>query len=376
MKRSLLQQFLFAIIGFTVFCWFRLLDVYRESHKNADHPHHYHQILRSNDVINHHQKMESLSFSGSIKQTAAICAVVKDEDPYLEEWLLYHLGIGFAHIYLYDNSKNLTTVAWRMNYKGQDDSDKIISQTTAIPHESDTTSNTRQHAAYRSCMANYGNQHTWIGFIDVDEFIVLYQHDSIVQLLKETCERGSLALHWILFGTSGHKQYVDAPVTLRFQHTTPQHRDFIKTIVRTRDYKDFKNSPHWVALVDDHYRLDTNGEWVELARRQDNPKLFGPKRKVRRTTKFPFDKAAIYHYKYKSVEEFRFKRCQRGDIYNFQLCHKENYDKLPKGGEKDDTAYKLLLKHVPKYQKRHYNMTLLWDAEEMNNNDDSSSSDD
>ena len=32
-----------------------------------------------------------------------ICAIIKDEQDYIEEWLDYHLGLGFNHIYLYED---------------------------------------------------------------------------------------------------------------------------------------------------------------------------------------------------------------------------------------------------------------------------------
>ena len=38
---------------------------------------------------------------------AIVCAIAKDEDPFLKEWVVYHLILGFDHIIIYDNnSKN------------------------------------------------------------------------------------------------------------------------------------------------------------------------------------------------------------------------------------------------------------------------------
>ena len=34
---------------------------------------------------------------------ACICAIAKNEDLYLDEWIQYHLALGFKHIFLYDN---------------------------------------------------------------------------------------------------------------------------------------------------------------------------------------------------------------------------------------------------------------------------------
>ena len=33
----------------------------------------------------------------------AICTCIKNEHAYLREWLEYHLGLGFDHIYLYED---------------------------------------------------------------------------------------------------------------------------------------------------------------------------------------------------------------------------------------------------------------------------------
>jgi hypothetical protein len=37
---------------------------------------------------------------------AVICAIALDEELYIDEWIRYHLLLGFNHIYVYDNSEN------------------------------------------------------------------------------------------------------------------------------------------------------------------------------------------------------------------------------------------------------------------------------
>jgi hypothetical protein len=43
--------------------------------------------------------------SGS-KNDAVICAIALHEEPYIDEWIQYHIALGFSHIYLYDNSND------------------------------------------------------------------------------------------------------------------------------------------------------------------------------------------------------------------------------------------------------------------------------
>lgn len=194
---------------------------------------------------------------------------------------------------------------------------------------------------------------SWIAVIDVDEFIVLYKHQTVLSLLQQHCQRGSLSIHWLVLGTSQHQTYRPEPVTKRFQHVTNEHRDSFKSIIRVADYKNFTYNPHWAELHDNTLRHDTSGDWVELRQLWSDKTKFSSKRKTGKKP-FPFDVAAVYHYKYKSVEEYRSKLCDRGDVLNLALCDKEinNRHNIPTGDMSHtyQRAYQLLLQNVPKYR--------------------------
>jgi hypothetical protein len=87
---------------------------------------------------------------------------------------------------------------------------------------------------------------------------------------------------------------------------------------------------------------------VELRQLWSDKSKFSSKRKKGKK-EFPFNVAAIYHYKYKSVEEYRSKLCDRGDVLNLALCEKET--KIPTGdmSHEYERAYELLLLNVPRY---------------------------
>lgn len=49
-------------------------------------------------------------------RTAAICAIVGlDEGAYIDEWLEYHIALGFDTIYLNDNTNNFMFQNWTMS---------------------------------------------------------------------------------------------------------------------------------------------------------------------------------------------------------------------------------------------------------------------
>lgn len=35
---------------------------------------------------------------------SAICSIARNENEYLDEWVTYHLNLGFDHIFIYDNN--------------------------------------------------------------------------------------------------------------------------------------------------------------------------------------------------------------------------------------------------------------------------------
>ena len=145
MKFSLLNKLLWSIFVFALISWFSLIylhhylltadtDIDTNTDTDRHYRHHHHQYhhhqYQQQQQYQYHKKKKKERKEEKQKQkkknydeTAAICAVVKDEDRYLEEWLLYHLGIGFDHIYMYDDSPNTTTVRWVQNYGAADDDD-------------------------------------------------------------------------------------------------------------------------------------------------------------------------------------------------------------------------------------------------------------
>jgi hypothetical protein len=116
---------------------------------------------------------------------ASICAVAKDEDPYLVEWAEYHLGIGFEHIYVYDNG---SAVPVRDTLRELVDAGLV----TVVDFPSTVE---QQLAAYADCLAVHGADAVWTAFIDIDEFIVPKSCDDIRDFLDAYRDCGALGIH-------------------------------------------------------------------------------------------------------------------------------------------------------------------------------------
>ena len=45
-------------------------------------------------------------------EKAVVCSIQTKEDAYIDEWVDYHLAIGFEMIYIYDNTDNFDLRNW------------------------------------------------------------------------------------------------------------------------------------------------------------------------------------------------------------------------------------------------------------------------
>jgi hypothetical protein len=290
----------------------------------------------------------------SSKESAAICAIQKGALPYLEEWVDYHLSIGFSTIYILDNSDTFETKQWAA-FRNPD---QVVA--THVPGEA------MQLKAYQQCASMIQNQqqgrqrqqqqqHDWIAFLDIDEFIVLHKHSTILELLQDVDEQaGGLSLNHVQFEFHNQTTYQPVPVTKRFQTRLSKPSDFVKVIARTQ----FLHEPnvHFMKYKNrDTRTVDTRG--------------FKGGYHYGLVKKGVMDVASIYHYKTKSLDEYR-SRCQRGDVYfsaatndkegmekQKQFCSKEltqdYFDKSNTQGNLtfDDTAWQILKRNVPLYAR-------------------------
>lgn len=222
------------------------------------------------------------------RETAVICAIARDEGNYIDEWITYHLKLGFDAIYVYDNSD-------------ANDLAELPGKWPGKVHVIHFPGNQRQMAAYDTFIQEHRSNHTWAAFIDVDEFIVLRRHPTIKHLLRERCGCGALALNWYLFGSSGEADYSPDPVLKRFQHRGQHLNPHVKCIVRLQDAYTMFN-PHVPILRRPMVTRDTQGRPVN-----------GPFNPAGTD-----DVAVVHHYFVKSRGEFERKRA-RGRADNPEL---------------------------------------------------------
>mmetsp|Transcript_8575 Transcript_8575/g.19240 ORF Transcript_8575/g.19240 Transcript_8575/m.19240 type:complete len:647 (+) Transcript_8575:123-2063(+) len=281
--------------------------------------------------------------SYNLTNTAVICSIVSNEEYYLDEWLDYNIiGIGFTHIYIYDNTNDFELGHGWLERR----TSPHIASSVTIQHY---PGQGKQWTAYRDCARQVlKDGHRWIFYTDADEFLVLKKHDNVSSfLLEHDTNRMALSINWQVHSWNYEMQFRPQPVTKRFNgkqvwHDTNYH---VKTISNV-DKIDLavKHHAHYATLKEGNYAIDTNGEKVS------------DKWMNRR---YPSDVALVYHHNVKSWKEYIGKRT-RGratmtgqdltDSVTLLIAEARQGKELRNTSEIDSNAWEVLKRTNPKYQ--------------------------
>lgn len=266
-----------------------------------------------------------------------ICAIVKQEDPYIHEWIQYHLKLGFNHIYIYDNHYISHYHALAEMYKGA----------VTVFH---LPGYYMQMTAY-AMFLDYARElpplekPTWVAFIDVDEFIVVRDSSAVASssvpssstsssihslLAKVGSPRGALGLNWVLFGNNYQETHDPTRGVLeRFTRRQVGVNPHIKSIVRLDDVRQMVSPHHAEFLEPGVGTRDCRGMPIVGPYHPDGDDSI----------------ACIHHYFTKSNEEF-FRKCARGraDISTYRNFD-EDFGRHNFNDQEDDSAFVFLHKN-------------------------------
>jgi hypothetical protein len=219
-----------------------------------------------------------VSFDG--KHNLSFFLLVKNGAKYLNEWLAYHYSIGVEHFYI-------------INDMSSDNIKEILDPWVklGIASVADFNVNGMQNEIYTYFSRKLAGATKWLGFLDLDEFLVVKENGNAVKWLDSFPEKTSaVEVNWCCFGSSGLEKYENVFVTKRFKKYS--NIDFepniqVKSIVKPGEKYVFLN-PHSVFPSVSHIR-NSNGELIEHDFFQRKP---------------VWDNAWINHYFCLSKEEF------------------------------------------------------------------------
>lgn len=123
----------------------------------------------------------------------AVCAVFRDEAPYLAEWVTFHRLQGVERFYLYDNGSR---DHWRTELAPE--LARGLVTVRRWPYHP------AQRIAYTDCLRRRPRDE-WIAFIDIDEFLFSPTGRSLPETLKDFRAHPGVVVNWRTFGHGGHE---------------------------------------------------------------------------------------------------------------------------------------------------------------------------
>ncbi|TVY26166.1 Glycosyltransferase family 92 protein [Lachnellula hyalina] len=238
----------------------------------------------------------------------AICLSVKDQTRDLPEWFTHHYHhIGVRRFYVMDDGSDPPL--------SSRDIDWGIPRPAITFHFQDraTRVHRMQAAFYAQCAEWHGTNHTWMAFIDVDEFLeATSKKETVNDVLKsfDSDDRvGALGVNWKTHTSQGllkrpescRKAFttclVDTPKEL-YGGTDDNHH--IKSIVKMSLFDSCLN-PHKFNLKDGAMTVGENGDVIDsIAWRSPVTR----------------DRIALHHYSVKSKEEYEQKLLRGNGMSN------------------------------------------------------------
>lgn len=131
----------------------------------------------------------------------AICAICKNENLYLREWVEYHKNLGFDKIILYDNNAVDGEFPQQVIFDYVDSGYVDVHNVRGEIFKETPVFNF-QVTIYNKCLDEHRDDFDWIAFIDIDEFIEIEEFKNIHSLFKKYNynEYDSIILSWNNYG--------------------------------------------------------------------------------------------------------------------------------------------------------------------------------
>ncbi len=229
---------------------------------------------------------------------AAVVATIRNEGPYILEWLGHLQAVGFEHVFVYtnDNADSSDTLLLRLAEHGA---------ISLVVNTVDLSFNP-QIKAYDHALHFLPElrDFEWVMFLDADEFFVpaeRYGH-QVGQMLDDAVARcasqdvASISFNWIWMGSGGHRsERLEEPLSRRFVSGLPHY--YVKSIVRPEAVKSMVRV-HKPVLFDPYVGVDAAFARIEMSRY---------------LTPFAAEAGEIRHYWHKSFEEFLVKQARGTD---------------------------------------------------------------
>ena len=262
-----------------------------------------------------------------LRITAVTC--VKNEGPFLLEWIAFHRVIGVTDFLFYSNDCSDGTDRLLACLEGHGLVCHLPNPATNRNYQMQALKAARQHPLVREA--------DWVWIADVDEFLNIHAGDHSIDALIAACgDPQAISVSFQFMANGGVADFEDAPVITQFTRTHnpdiwgAQMAIEVKTLVRS----DFP-AAYFGAHRPFHDDTQAQPRWTDGAGRPV-PRAFRRAANKRRIRAFPARgaraHATLNHYALRSLDSFLVKG-DRGDVNRAHRAFDETYWR-----ERNDTA--------------------------------------
>lgn len=230
-------------------------------------------IKKHNIVLNKYRKKDANS--------VYLFTNARDEAN-IAEWITHHLLLGFDKIFIFDHlSKEPIIDKIRApQFKG-----KVFVMRVG------GTGNIKIALMKQAVDIAKRDGVSWMLYLDADEYLLINKYNHIKEFLGGFPFADSVAVNWLLFGSSGHTIQPKGLLTENFVKSNALLDKHVKTFVRPYIVKDVVN-PHFYVISNQQRCFDANKRIVPMGPFNERP--------------LPFTKSVAYiaHYHIQSEEQF------------------------------------------------------------------------
>lgn len=243
---------------------------------------------------------EKIIYLDNTSLKIALCAIAKNENLYIREWVEWYKNIGISKIFLYDNNE----------LDGEKFEDVIndyikigfveIINVRGIEKGCvyDEEGINLQPKCYIDCYENKVKDFDWICFFDIDEFLTFKKNWNLFGFLNQDKfnDTDTILIPWIHYDDNDLLYYDSRPVMKRFTHLSKRGYHGVKSIVRTNKIINDKKQGcliHIFRFVNNKIKysyglqINTYKTWYQFS---DDECKYSP--------------CQLNHYKTKSAEEY------------------------------------------------------------------------
>lgn len=236
----------------------------------------------------------------------AILGIIYNEHPYIQEWIEYHLQLGFDDIFLIEDYNSDSHAYLLQNYTEHVHLLNVDSFNPLCKH----IFSVKCEHCFNKVINSLKGQYDWVLKLDVDEFLEFDEDISLESFLSEFTDVENVAIYCKTYGSNHHYHKPDCTV----QEAYKNENNVAHVFLSDHEYKTFTN------LNYEHPTITLFNKQIKLHNHKSTVNTL--KQCVNCNRTLTYDKAHINHYYTKSLEEYQSRKRRKSSMKIFNLINK------------------------------------------------------